>query len=90
VVHSTTKYLNGHSDVVGGAIVAVDSADVEAFASTPAVKTATATTYVEPKAGPTPAVKTATAATYVEPKAGPTPAVKTATAATYVEPTTGP
>ena len=33
VIHSTTKYLNGHSDVVGGAIVAADSADVEAFAS---------------------------------------------------------
>lgn len=26
VLHSTTKYLNGHSDVIGGAIVAVDSA----------------------------------------------------------------
>src|SRR5688500_12700307 len=26
VVHSTTKYLNGHSDVVGGAIVARDAA----------------------------------------------------------------
>ncbi|MEL7296904.1 MAG: cystathionine gamma-synthase [Pseudomonadota bacterium] len=26
VVHSTTKYLNGHSDVVGGAVVAKDSA----------------------------------------------------------------
>ncbi|WP_040162146.1 cystathionine gamma-synthase [Nigerium massiliense] len=26
VVHSTTKYLNGHSDVVGGAIVAADEA----------------------------------------------------------------
>ena len=26
VVHSTTKYINGHSDVVGGAIVAADSA----------------------------------------------------------------
>lgn len=25
VVHSTTKYLNGHSDVVGGAVVTVDS-----------------------------------------------------------------
>lgn len=25
VVHSTTKYLNGHSDVVGGAVVAADS-----------------------------------------------------------------
>src|SRR2546429_8860319 len=24
VVHSTTKYLNGHSDVVGGAVVARD------------------------------------------------------------------
>jgi cystathionine gamma-synthase len=26
VVHSTTKYLNGHSDVVGGAVVASDAA----------------------------------------------------------------
>lgn len=26
VVHSTTKYVNGHSDVVGGAVVAKDSA----------------------------------------------------------------
>ncbi|MGH7532681.1 MAG: cystathionine gamma-synthase [Gemmatimonadales bacterium] len=26
VVHSTTKYLNGHSDVVGGAVVAKDAA----------------------------------------------------------------
>ena len=26
VVHSTTKYLNGHSDVVGGAVVACDAA----------------------------------------------------------------
>lgn len=26
VVHSTTKYLNGHSDVVGGAVVAADDA----------------------------------------------------------------
>jgi cystathionine gamma-synthase len=26
VVHSTTKYLNGHSDVVGGAVVAADPA----------------------------------------------------------------
>jgi cystathionine gamma-synthase len=24
VVHSTTKYLNGHSDVVGGAVTAAD------------------------------------------------------------------
>ena len=23
VLHSTTKYLNGHSDVVGGAVIAV-------------------------------------------------------------------
>ena len=29
VVHSTTKYLNGHSDVVGGAVIAADAADVE-------------------------------------------------------------
>ncbi|HEY3258588.1 MAG TPA: cystathionine gamma-synthase [Gemmatimonadaceae bacterium] len=29
VVHSTTKYLNGHSDVVGGAVVARDTAIVE-------------------------------------------------------------
>lgn len=29
VVHSTTKYLNGHSDVVGGAVVARDSALLE-------------------------------------------------------------
>ena len=33
VVHSTTKYLNGHSDVVGGAVVAADPADVAALAS---------------------------------------------------------
>src|SRR5690606_21786825 len=26
VVHSTTKYINGHSDVVGGAVVARDAA----------------------------------------------------------------
>jgi len=26
VVHSTTKYINGHSDVVGGAVIAKDSA----------------------------------------------------------------
>jgi cystathionine gamma-synthase len=32
VVHSTTKYLNGHSDVVGGAVVAVDNATGEALA----------------------------------------------------------
>ncbi len=29
VVHSTTKYLNGHSDVVGGAVIASDPANVE-------------------------------------------------------------
>lgn len=29
VVHSTTKYLNGHSDVVGGAVLAKDRALVE-------------------------------------------------------------
>ncbi|MGO7015686.1 cystathionine gamma-synthase [Rhizobium leguminosarum] len=33
VVHSTTKYLNGHSDVVGGAIVASDPSEVEALRS---------------------------------------------------------
>lgn len=33
VIHSTTKYLNGHSDVVGGAVIAADSADVEALAA---------------------------------------------------------
>jgi cystathionine gamma-synthase len=32
VVHSTTKYLNGHSDVVGGAVVAADSAVLEELA----------------------------------------------------------
>ena len=29
VVHSTTKYLNGHSDVVGGAVVTSDDAQAE-------------------------------------------------------------
>jgi cystathionine gamma-synthase len=29
VIHSTTKYLNGHSDVVGGAVVAKDHSDLE-------------------------------------------------------------
>jgi cystathionine beta-lyase/cystathionine gamma-synthase len=29
VVHSTTKYLNGHSDSVGGIVVAVRDADIE-------------------------------------------------------------
>lgn len=32
VVHSTTKYLNGHSDVVGGAVVARDAAPLEQLA----------------------------------------------------------
>ena len=29
VLHSTTKYINGHSDVVGGAVVAADASHVE-------------------------------------------------------------
>jgi cystathionine gamma-synthase len=29
VIHSTTKYLNGHSDVVGGAVIAADGAELE-------------------------------------------------------------
>jgi hypothetical protein len=29
VIHSTTKYLNGHSDVIGGAVVIADPAVVE-------------------------------------------------------------
>lgn len=33
VVHSTTKYLNGHSDVVGGAVVCQDKADADALAA---------------------------------------------------------
>jgi len=32
VVHSTTKYLNGHSDVVGGAVVATQESDAYALA----------------------------------------------------------
>jgi cystathionine gamma-synthase len=32
VIHSTTKYLNGHSDVVGGAVIAAAKADAEALA----------------------------------------------------------
>lgn len=31
VIHSTTKFLNGHSDVVGGAVVCAAEADVEAL-----------------------------------------------------------
>lgn len=33
VIHSTTKYLNGHSDIVGGAVIAADKVDVEALAA---------------------------------------------------------
>jgi cystathionine gamma-synthase len=33
VIHSTTKYLNGHSDVVGGAVIASDKADAETLAA---------------------------------------------------------
>lgn len=33
VVHSTTKYLNGHSDVVGGAVICADAKDAETLAS---------------------------------------------------------
>ncbi|WP_395336907.1 cystathionine gamma-synthase [Novosphingobium sp. BL-8H] len=29
VIHSTTKYLNGHSDVIGGAVVAADRGPIE-------------------------------------------------------------
>lgn len=32
VVHSTTKYLNGHSDVVGGAVIAKTGEDAQALA----------------------------------------------------------
>ncbi len=33
VVHSTTKFINGHSDVVGGAVIAAAAADAEALAA---------------------------------------------------------
>ena len=33
VIHSTTKFLNGHSDVVGGAVIAADKADVDALSA---------------------------------------------------------
>ncbi|MDE2184600.1 MAG: cystathionine gamma-synthase [Alphaproteobacteria bacterium] len=33
VIHSTTKYLNGHSDVVGGAVIAASKQDTEALAA---------------------------------------------------------
>lgn len=32
VVHSTTKYINGHSDVLGGAVICADSAAAERIA----------------------------------------------------------
>ncbi|HEY4135141.1 MAG TPA: cystathionine gamma-synthase [Alphaproteobacteria bacterium] len=32
VIHSTTKYINGHSDVVGGAVISADKGDHAAFA----------------------------------------------------------
>lgn len=32
VVHSTTKYLNGHSDVVGGAVISADASDARVLA----------------------------------------------------------
>lgn len=31
VVHSTTKYLNGHSDVIGGALIAADAVGFEEY-----------------------------------------------------------
>lgn len=33
VIHSTTKYLNGHSDVVGGAVIAAASSDLEVLSA---------------------------------------------------------
>jgi cystathionine gamma-synthase len=33
VIHSTTKYLNGHSDIVGGAVIAANKKDMEELAS---------------------------------------------------------
>jgi cystathionine gamma-synthase len=33
VVHSTTKYLNGHSDVVGGAVIAASKSDADTLAA---------------------------------------------------------
>ncbi|MDE2167433.1 MAG: cystathionine gamma-synthase [Alphaproteobacteria bacterium] len=33
VIHSTTKYLNGHSDVVGGAVIAANQTDVANLAN---------------------------------------------------------
>src|SRR3546814_16566294 len=37
VIHSTTKYLNGHSDVIGGAVVAADPPQVDALKAWPNV-----------------------------------------------------
>jgi cystathionine gamma-synthase len=33
VIHSTTKYLNGHSDVVGGAVIAAEAEEAAALAT---------------------------------------------------------
>jgi len=33
VIHSTTKYLNGHSDVIGGAVIAADPRQAELLAA---------------------------------------------------------
>jgi cystathionine gamma-synthase len=33
VIHSTTKYLNGHSDVIGGAVIAARESDAEELGS---------------------------------------------------------
>ena len=33
VIHSTTKYLNGHSDSVGGIVIAVRDEHIEALSS---------------------------------------------------------
>lgn len=33
VVHSTTKYINGHSDVIGGAVIAADEEEAKALKS---------------------------------------------------------
>ena len=32
VVHSTTKFINGHSDVVGGAVISADAEDHQTLA----------------------------------------------------------
>ena len=33
VIHSSTKYLNGHSDVVGGVVIAADKGDLEVLSA---------------------------------------------------------